>query len=222
MKNELIAEFLGSLFLVMAAIGSRVMLYYTMDGGAALALVGNAISVAWVLYALIEVFGPISGAHFNPVVTFVMYLEKKLAMKKMFLFFAFQILGGVLGTAVTHQMFAERFDDLLFISDNFRGGPRYFSEAVATFALVFTILTLAKRGSARIPMVVSLLVGGLILATSSTMFANPQVTIARIFTDSVSGIGPNHAIMFVLMQFAGALVAFALYKIMSKEDSQND
>jgi len=215
--NKLIAEFLGSLFLVMAAIGSRVMIYYRMDGGAGLALVANAIAVGWVLYALIELFGPISGAHFNPVVTLVMAMDKQLEKALAWKYLAVQLVGGILGTFITKLMFYDDLARLFLISDNHRGGSRHFSELIATFILVFAILVLVKMGNTKIPMIVGMLVGGMILTTSSTMFANPQVTIARIFTDTVSGIRPLDAIIYVIMQVLGALLAYGLYQIMSKK-----
>ena len=212
MKNGLFAEFLGSMFLVVAAVSSYIFFVFRMEAAGYVAVFANAITVAFVLIVLIEIFGPISGAHFNPVVTAIMLLEKKLKALNAFLFIFVQIAGGIAGTALSHLMFFDDLGSLIAISDNIRNGSVFWAEIVGTFILILTILLLVKQNSAKISIMVGLLVGGMIMSTSSTMFANPQVTIARIFTDTASGIRPIDAMIFIIMQFIGALLAYAVYK----------
>ena len=217
--GELLAEFLGSMFLVMAAISSIILFTEVLESSMSVAIVANAIAVAWVLFALIEIFGSISGAHFNPVVTIVMTLEKKIRASKAALFILVQVIGGILGTILTHLMFFNEMGGLLFISDKVRNEYIYFGEIIGTFILVLTILILVKLQSNRIPIIVAFLVGGQLLSTSSTMFANPQVTIARMFTSSISGIRPIDGLIFIIMQMIGAMLAYVVYKLIFKNNN---
>ena len=211
--SPLVAEFLGSMLLVMSTIGSMIMFTVVLESPKHVALLGNAIAVGFILSTLIEMFAPISGAHFNPVVTMIMWLEKKVDRLQAVLFVGVQILGGIVGTIVTHLMFFDEIEGILFVSHNVRNGSRYFSEFVATFILLLTILMLVKAKSDKISLFIGLLVGGQIMATSSTIFANPQVTIARILTSSESGIRPIDGLVFIGMQIYGALVAYGVYKV---------
>ena len=211
--QQIVAEFLGSMFLVMASISSMILFTNAFESSKYVAVLANAISVAFVLIALIEMFGDVSGAHFNPVVTIVMLLEKQIGCSKAILFILFQIVGGITGTALSHLMFFDQFDRLLAVSDNIRSDYVYFGEIVGTFILILAILMLIKAKSNKISIIVGLLVGGQLLATSSTMFANPQVTIARMLTNSVSGIRPIDGLIFIAMQFVGSLLAYVVYKL---------
>ena len=208
----LLAEFLGSMFLVVAAVSSRIFFVVRMESTGYIAIFANAITVAFALIVLIEIFGPISGAHFNPVVTLIVLLERKLTAFNAFLFIFVQILGGISGTILSHLMFFDDLGSLIAVSDNARNGSVFWGEIVGTFILILTILLLVKQNSTKISIMVGLLVGSMIMATSSTMFANPQVTIARIFTDTASGIRPIDAAIFIIMQFIGALSAYVVYK----------
>ena len=211
--GELVAEFLGSMFLVMAAVASMIMFAEIFEATKAVAVLANAIAVAFVLCALIEMFGGVSGAHFNPVVTMVMLLEKKLMATKAALFMLFQFVGGVVGTALSHLMFLDDVGSILAVSDNVRNDYVFFGEIFGTFILVLAILLLVKAGSNKISIIVGLLVGGQLMSTSSTMFANPQVTVARMFTDTVSGIRPIDGVIFIAMQIIGALLAYTVYRL---------
>ena len=212
--SELLAEFIGSMFLVMASISSIILFTVVLDSHISVAILANAVAVALVLCALIEMFGPISGAHFNPVVTMVMAINKKIGAMKALFFVFIQILGGVAGTIASHLMFYNEMTGLLSVSDKARNEYIFFGEIFGTFILVLAILVLVKAESKRLPIIIGLLVGGQLMATSSTMFANPQVTIARIFTDSVAGIRPVDALVFITMQIIGALLAYAAYRFM--------
>ena len=217
----LVAEFLGSMLLVMSTIGSMIMFTVVLGSPKNVALLANAVAVGFILSTLIEMFAPISGSHFNPVVTMIMWLDKQVDSLKAVLFIIVQILGGVVGTIVTHLMFFDEMGGVLFVSDNVRNGSRYFSEFVATFILLLVILMLGKVKSDKISLFIGLLVGGQIMATSSTIFANPQVTIARIFTSAESGIRPIDGLVFIGMQIVGALVAYGVYKIVfERKDSE--
>ena len=211
--SELGAEFIGSMFLVMTAISSMVMFTAVFDAPKSVAVLANAISVALVLIVLIEIFGPFSGAHFNPIVTMIMTLEKKIGVAKVALFMLFQFAGGIAGATLSHLMFFDRVGSLLATSDNVRNDYVYFGEIFGTFILVLAILLLVKIGSKKISIIVGLLVGGQLLATSSTMFANPQVTLARMFSPTASGIRPFDALVFIAMQVIGALLAYGVYRL---------
>jgi len=213
----LVAEFLGSMLLVMSTIGSMIMFTVVLDSPKNVALLANAIAVGFILATLIEMFAPISGSHFNPIVTMIMWLDKKIDSLQAVQFVVVQVLGGIVGTIVTHLMFFDEMGGILFVSDNVRNGSRYFSEIVATFILLLVILMLVKAKSDKTSLFIGLLVGGQIMATSSTIFANPQVTIARIFTSAESGIRPVDALMFIAMQIVGALVAYGIYKIVFEQ-----
>ena len=212
--GELFAEFLGSMFLVMAAVASMIMFTEVFEATKAVAVLANAIAVAFVLCALIEMFGSISGAHFNPVVTMVMLFEKKIGATKAALFMLFQFVGGITGTALSRLMFLGDVGSILAVSDNVRNEYVFFGEIFGTFILILAILLLVKKGSSKISVIIGLLVGGQLMSTSSTMFANPQVTVARMFTDTVSGIRPIDGIIFIAMQIIGALLAYAVYRLL--------
>ena len=211
--GELVAEFLGSMFLVMAAVASMIMFAEVFEATKAVAVLANAVAVAFVLCALIEMFGPISGAHFNPVVTTIMLLEKKIRASKAVLFMLFQFVGGIVGTALSRLMFLDNVGSLLAVSDNVRNDYVFFGEIFGTFILVLAILLLVKSQSNKISIILGLLVGGQLMSTSSTMFANPQVTVARMFTDTTSGIRPTDGAIFIAMQIIGALLAYAVYRL---------
>ena len=211
--RELIAELLGSMFLVMVAVSPVILLVDVFNAPVGVAVLANAVAVAFVLTALLEIFGPISGAHLNPVVTMVMLFEKKVGALKAVLFMLFQFAGGIVGMVFTHLMFLGDVGSVLTISDTVRNEHVFFGEIFGTFILVLAILLLVKAGSNKISIMVGLLVGGQLLATSSTMFANPQVTVARMLTSTASGIRPIDGMIFIAMQIIGALLAYAVYKL---------
>ena len=156
----LVAEFLGSMLLVMSTIGSMVMFTMVLGNSKNVALLANAVAVGFILSTLIEMFAPISGSHFNPVVTMIMWLEKKVNNLQAITFIIVQILGGIVGIVVTHLMFFDEIGGILFISNNVRNGSRYFSEFVATFTLLLVILMLVKVKSNKTSLMIGLLVGG--------------------------------------------------------------
>lgn len=223
MKNqnsmrELMAEFIGSLFLLTVVNGVAIMFSATLDGNDRSVVLTSAIAVSAILFVIIEVFGTISGGHFNPIVTLVMLFENQITMIRSIQYMLVQILGGIVGVMVSHFMFYDESGGFLFISEVTRSGFNYFSELVGTFMLIFVVLALTKIKSDKATFVIPLLVGANILATPSTMFANPQVTFARMFTNSQAGIRPIDGIMFIMMQLLGMLVAYAVYKLMFKKE----
>jgi len=219
-KQQLLAEFIGSMFLVMTAVSSMMMFTYVLEAPKGVAVFANAVSVSFVLCVLIEMFNPISGAHFNPVVTMVMLLEKKIEPLKALAYVLCQFVGGIAGTMFSHLMFFDEVGGLFSISDNVRSGYVFFGEFFGTFILVLAILMLAVAKSGRMPIIIGFLVGSQVMATSSTMFANPQVTLARMFTDTVSGIRPIDGMVFIAVQVMGALLAYVVWRVVLRRDSQ--
>jgi glycerol uptake facilitator-like aquaporin len=212
LSRRLVAEALGTGLLVATVVGSGIMAERLAGGNVALALLGNTIATGAILVVLISVLGPVSGAHFNPVVTLVMALRRELAAPQAFAYGVMQVIGGVLGTWLAHAMFAL---PLLQLSNTLRSGPaQWLSEVVATFMLLLTILLGGRFVPAHLPALVGLTITAAYWFTASTSFANPAVTIARALTRTFSGIDPRHVPLFIVAQLAGALAAAALVRWM--------
>ena len=217
---RLFAEFLGTLFLLTTVVGSGVMAEGLAGGNTALALLGNTLATGAMLTVLITIFGPLSGAHFNPAVTLAFAIRNEISRGEASIFIVVQILGGVLGTWLAHAMFEI---DWLQFSTHARTGPaQWLAEVVATFGLVMTILgTLRARPSAVAPMV-GLYIAAAYWFTASTSFANPAVTIARSLTDTFSGIAPEHAPAFIAAQLVGAALATWTFRFIDKRLAAED
>jgi len=181
----------------------------TLAGGnIAIALLGNTIATGAMLVVLITMFGPLSGAHFNPAVTLAFWMRKEIPTGLSVAYVAVQIIGGILGVWAAHAMFA---DDIVQISQKLRDGPaQAFSEGVATFGLVACILASVFVKPESVAMVVGLYITGAYWFTASTSFANPAVTIARSLSDTFAGIAPSSAPAFIIAQIIGAVVATLL------------
>ncbi|XBQ17082.1 MAG: MIP/aquaporin family protein [Oceanicaulis sp.] len=204
LARRLAAEGLGTGFLLAAVIGSGIMAE-TLTEDVALALLANTIATGAALYVLIATLGPVSGAHFNPAVTLAMWLRKRIGAGEAALFVAVQIAGGIAGMLAAHLMFEL---DVVQISEKVRTGPsQWFSEAVATFGLVFFIFMAVARRPDSVPAVVALYITAAYWFTASTSFANPAVTVARALTDTFSGIAPADAPGFIAAQLAAAALA---------------
>jgi glycerol uptake facilitator-like aquaporin len=206
LRRRLLAEFLGTGFLLAAVVGSGIMGVALSAGNDGIALLANAGATAAVLYVLIAVLGPVSGAHFNPVVTLALRLEGKIASRDAAAYIALQLAGAVAGVLLAHAMFGQA---LWQPGNHARTGfGQWLSEAVATFGLVLTILLGARRA----PTAVAALVAAYIFAaywfTASTSFANPAVTLARSLTSSFPGIRAGDVLAFVLSQDVGALAGW--------------
>ena len=205
--RRLVAEALGTAFLVATVVGSGIMAD-PLTTDTAIALLGNNIPTGAILFVLITVLGPVSGAHFNPAVTAVFAFRREIGWTLAGLYIAAQVLGGIAGSVVAHLMF-----DLpvLQVATHVRtGASQWFSEAVATFGLVAVILGGLRATPQTVPALVGLYITAAYWFTASTSFANPAVTIARALTDTFSGIRPDGAPGFIIAQFAGALCALGL------------
>ena len=212
-----LSEFTGTAMLLATVIGSGIMGETLANGNTAIALLGNTIATGSILYVLITVFGPISGAHFNPAVTIAMLISKKISIKDAVIFIILQILGAGLGVMIAHGMFGL---EILQISSKLRQGPSQgFSEVIATFGLILIIFGGLKVRPEGIPALVGFYITSAYWFTASTSFANPAVTLARSLSNTFAGISPNNIIMFISCQFIGMLVALIIIKkIFSSED----
>ena len=219
MGSKIISEYLGSLFLVMAAISPIILFNRVLDAGIGVAVLADALAVGFILFALIEMFAPISGAHFNPAVSLAMVLGGQMKWTQAPIYIFAQIAGGLTGTVCSHLMFYHETPKLIAVSEVTRAGGNYFSEILCTFILVLAIFLLVQSQSEKTSLVVGMLVGGQLIATSSTMFANPQVTFARMFTYSAAGVKPVDGGMFILMEIIGAVLAVLVFKVVSRPGS---
>ncbi len=204
------AEFIGTAFLLATVVGSGIMAETLANGNVAIALLGNTIPTGAILVVLITMFGPISGAHFNPAVTLVFALKKQLSIPESAIYVAMQIAGGILGVWVAHMM----FDQPVFQwSAKLRTGEaQWFAELIATFGLLLTILVTLKQKSEAVPMAVGLYITAAYWFTASTSFANPAVTIARSLSNSFAGILVDHVPAFIIAQLTGAVLALLVNK----------
>ncbi len=205
---RLAAEAAGSALLLAAVVGSGIMAERLSGGNMGLALLANAIATAGVLYALIAALGPVSGAHFNPLVTLALAARGDLPRGDVLPYLIAQVAGAVAGVLAAHGMF-----DMALLQAGVKvrtGLPQWFAEAVATFGLLLIVLLASKRNGASVPAAVAGYIAGAYWFTASTSFANPAVTLARAMTDSFAGIRPADAPGFVVAQCAGALAAFIL------------
>jgi glycerol uptake facilitator-like aquaporin len=223
LPKQLLAEFTGTAALLCAVIGSGIMAQRISGGNDGVALLANTLATVFALYVLIESLGPVSGAHFNPLVTLVMWSKGQLAQTnaaRVALFFiAAQLSGAVAGAALANAMFEL---PLLHTSHHLRGGwdaagqftgwGQWVAEAVATAGLLFTILR-APEGKA--PALVALYIGAAYWFTASTSFANPAAVMGRMFSDTFAGIAPASALGFVLAQTVGAALGVALAQALS-------
>ncbi len=211
LSSRLIAEALGTGLLVATVVGSGIMAT-TLTRDVGLQLLANTIPTGAILVVLITIFGPVSGAHFNPAVSLVFVLRKELSAGDGAAYTAAQCFGGIAGTALAHMMFGLT---VLEIGTTARATlPLWLSEAVATFTLVIAILGAIRAKPDAVPVIVGLTITATYWFTASTSFANPAVTLARGFTTSFAGIGLGHVPMFVLMQVVGALCALATSRLL--------
>jgi glycerol uptake facilitator-like aquaporin len=210
LSRRVVAEFLGTAFLVTAVVGSGIMAERLSGGNAALALLANTIATGAALVALIFAFGAVSGAHFNPVVSFADALEHGLPYREAFAYATAQLTGGVFGTLIAHLMFRL---SLISLSQHPRSGPaQIFSEFVATFGLLCVIWGCARSRSNAAAFAVGSYIAAAYWFTASTSFANPAVTIARSLSDTFAGIRPADVPYFILAQIAGAIAATILFR----------
>lgn len=207
-KRRLLAELIGTLFLLATVVGSGIMGETLAQGNDGIALLGNTVATGAILAVLILIFGPVSGAHFNPAVTLAFLLRRDIAPGMAMAYVGVQLAGGLLGVWLAHVMFGE---PAFTASLNARTGPGvWVGEFLATFGLVATILGCLRFRPEAVPYAVGLFISAGYWFTSSTSFANPAVTMARSLTDTFSGIRPEDAPLFIVMQLLGAVVAAAV------------
>ncbi|MBC7416087.1 MAG: aquaporin family protein [Herminiimonas sp.] len=209
LARKLTGEFLGTAFLLAIVIGSGIMGERLAGGNVAIALLGNTLATGAGLVALILTFGPISGAHFNPVVTLGDVFFGHLHWRVAFLYVVVQVIGAFAGVAAAHAMFGEA---LFFASHHVRtGASQWFSEAVATFGLLAVIISCSRTRAAVTPFAVAAYITAAYWFTASTSFANPAVTLARAASDTFAGIRPQDAPGFIVAQCIGAAAAVIVF-----------
>jgi glycerol uptake facilitator-like aquaporin len=204
--RRIAAEALGTAFLLAAIVGSGIMGERLADGNAALALLANTIATGAALVVLIAIFGPISGAHFNPAVTLYFALRREMPTTLIGLYVVAQLAGAVAGVWIAHAMFAMPIFEM---SEKLRDGPpQWLAEFVATFGLILTIAGAIRHAPNAVSYLVGLYITSAYWFTASTSFANPAVTVARALTNSFAGIAPHSVPAFVAAQLAAAGVGF--------------
>ncbi|MEM8655221.1 MAG: MIP/aquaporin family protein [Pseudomonadota bacterium] len=205
MTQKLWAEGLGTALLLIGVVGSGIMGEALAGGNVGIALLANAIATGCMLYVIITVLGPISGAHFNPAVTLAFWLRGEITTRPALAYVGVQIVGGVLGVWATHAMF-----DLSILQSSTTmhrtGVAQWWSEGIATFGLLFVIFGGLRSRPEAVPTLVALYITGAYWFTASTSFANPAVTIARGFSDTFAGIYPGHIPAFIAVQLVAVLV----------------
>jgi glycerol uptake facilitator-like aquaporin len=208
-SRKIAAEAIGTALLVAAIVGSGIMAEHLAGGNGALALLANTLSTGAMLIVLVLVFGPVSGAHFNPAVSLVFAIRRELSVGRFAQYVVAQVVGAILGVMCAHAMFEQ---SILQVSSTARSGPaQWLSEWVATFALVGTILGVSKTRPGVVAYAVGLYISAAYWFTSSTSFANPAVTIARSLSDTFAGIRPIDVPPFVVAEFAGAAFASVFF-----------
>lgn len=210
-----LSEMLGTAALLCAVIGSGIMAEQLSGGNAAIALLANTLATVFALYVLIETLGPLSGAHFNPVVSMVLVIRKELPFELFFAYVICQLMGAALGAWLAHAMFDL---DIFQWSTKVRTGPsQWLAEVVATGGLIFVILS-SPLGKAS--WLVASYIGAAYWFTASTSFANPAAAFGRMLTHSFAGISPADVPAFVLSQIVGAILGLWLYELMNSDRQQ--
>ncbi|MBL8525892.1 MAG: aquaporin family protein [Betaproteobacteria bacterium] len=213
--RKLAAEALGTALLLATVVGSGIMGERLADGNAAIALLANSIATGVALFALITIYAPISGAHFNPVVTMIEAISLRMPRRQAPFYVAAQFAGAVIGVFIAHLMFEL---PLIHPSQHVRtGAAQWFSEFIATFGLLTVILHASKSRIEAVAAMVGCYITAAYWFTASTSFANPAVTFARSLTDTFAGIRMIDAPMFMLAQIAGALAAYFVYRQVIRE-----
>ena len=213
-----ISEFIGSFFLVATVIGSGIMGNNLSPNNTAVALLGNTIATGAILFVIIKMFGKISGAHFNPAVSILFYLRKELELNKLLNYILFQFLGGLLAVFLIHYIFNLELFQVSTHAMRVENAPwsLFISEIIATSGLILTILFVRENDESSVAVAVALFITAGYWFTSSTSFANPMVTTARIFTDTFTGINPISVPYYLSGQLLGIFVSFITFKYYEK------
>ena len=206
MRLKFLSELFGTTFLLMIIVGSGIMGENLASGNEALALLANSLATGLGLFVLIQSLGSLSGAHLNPVVSFVEMLWGRLSKQEMFTYWLAQFVGAILGVFLTHLMFNQ---EILQVSLKNRNEPHlWLSEAIATLGLICTIALAGRKHVEFAPLTIAAYITSAYWFTSSTSFANPAVSLARSFTNTFCGIAPAGLAMFIVAQFMGAILSF--------------
>ena len=210
-----IAESIGTFLLVAVVVGSGIMAENLAQGNDAVALLGNTIATGAILFVIIKMFGSISGAHFNPIVSMVFFIKKEIELKECIKYIVVQIISGLCAVLITHFIFEQ---SLMQVSENIRGEwPLFASEIIATSGLILTILFIRNNDENSVAIGVALFITAGYWFTSSTSFANPAVTIARMFTNTFTGISPISMPYFILGQVIGAFLGYKIFNIFESQ-----
>ena len=208
MARKLAAEAIGTAFLLIAVVGSGIMAERLAGGNVALALLGNTLATGAALVVLITLFGPLSGAHFNPAVTLYFALRGETGWPRALLYIVVQFIAAIIGVWLAHAMFGL---PILQVSHKLRDGwSQGLAEFIATFGLLMTIAGAIRFAPLTTPMLVGLYITGAYWFTASTSFANPAVTVARTLSDTFAGIAPGSAPLFILAQLLAVPAAVAV------------
>jgi len=213
MKKKIIAEFIGTAFLLMIVVGSGIMGENLAQGNVAIALLANSLATGFGLFVLIQCIGPLSGAHFNPVVSLVELLWGNLKRQEVYFYWIAQFSGAIFGVLLTHVMFHQ--DILQVATKNRNEAHLWVSEIVATFGLIATIALAGRKHVEFAPLTVAAYITSAYWFTSSTSFANPAVTVARSLTNTFCGISPSGILTFVTAQCFGAFLSYLLVRKLS-------
>jgi len=218
MNMKYISEFIGSFFLVATVVGSGIMGDNLSPNNTAVALLGNTIATGAILFVIIKMFGNISGAHFNPAVSLLFYLRKELELNKLLNYILFQFLGGLLAVFLIHYIFNLELFQISTHAMRVENAPwsLFISEIIATTGLILTILFIRENDESSIAVAVALFITAGYWFTSSTSFANPMVTTARIFTDTFTGINPISVPYYISGQIVGIFLSFLIFKFYKK------
>ncbi len=213
MLQKLLSEYLGTLLLVFSVVGSGIMAENLSPTNEGVVLLANAIATGAMLYVIISIFSPISGAHFNPIVSLYFRLKSKITSIEMSLFIILQIIGGISGVIIANYIFNDLFIEF---SDKQRTGLNiHISEIIASIGLLLTIV-LSLRAKRDPAIAVALYITGAYWFTSSTSFANPAVTISRSLTNTFTGIDPAHILGFIASQIIGLIIAFLILRLFNE------
>lgn len=218
MNMKYMSEFIGSFFLVATVVGSGIMGDNLSPNNTAVALLGNTIATGAILFVIIKMFGNISGAHFNPAVSLLFYLRKELELNKLLNYILFQFLGGLLAVFLIHYIFNLELFQISTHAMRVENAPwsLFISEIIATTGLILTILFVRENDESSIAVAVALFITAGYWFTSSTSFANPMVTTARIFTDTFTGINPISVPYYISGQIVGIFLSFLIFKFYKK------
>ena len=213
MLQKLLSEYLGTLLLVFSVVGSGIMAENLSPTNEGVVLLANAIATGAMLYVIISIFSPISGAHFNPIVSLYFRFKSKITSIEMSLFIILQIIGGISGVIIANYIFNDLFIEF---SDKQRTGLNiHISEIIASVGLLLTIV-LSLRAKRDPAIAVALYITGAYWFTSSTSFANPAVTISRSLTNTFTGIDPAHILGFIVSQIIGLIIAYLILRLFNE------